>query len=457
MSDDTTPDDTTPEGPAAGEVERRPRQVSTKKSLTKKAKAEVAPKTPRQPREGASVVTGAVGAFTEAWAELRIHRTRVLLSLIGVAVAVAALTSVVGLGDISQQALVESSERSSGRPATLYLSAYSTDGSAIDGEALTEAFRTATDRYEIEYASTVIYATQRAQFVDGAVEMQAMLVDVPYGTMHRVPIVEGRWFDQVDANRLAPALIINEIAWERMGSPALSSHPTLPLLAGGTTVTGVVVGVSKANIWDEQPTMFMLPDAYRAIADPTTVSTLQPQFEVWVPTDIFLEIQALLQRDIAGALGEGVTVDIFRQDYASSGEDPFASTRLVITGVAILVLLLGALGLVNISLVTVRQRIREIGIRRSFGATAGRVFFAVMMESVVATVAAGAVGVLVAVLIVENPMVQEFVAFGIEDLPPFPVTAALIGLAAATFTGALAGLLPALVAVRVKVIDAIRY
>ena len=43
-------------------------------------------------------VSGLVGAVVEAWAELRIHRTRVLLSLVGVAVAVAALTSVVGLG-----------------------------------------------------------------------------------------------------------------------------------------------------------------------------------------------------------------------------------------------------------------------------------------------------------------------------------------------------------------------
>ena len=119
--------------------------------------------------------------------------------------------------------------------------------------------------------------------------------------------------------------------------------------------------------------------------------------------------------------------------------------------------MLGALGLVNISLVTVRQRIREIGIRRSFGATASRVFFAVMMESVVATVVAGAVGVFVAVLIVQAPMVRDFVASGLTDVPAFPVEAALLGLAAAAGVGALAGLLPALVAVRVKVIDAIRF
>ena len=45
----------------------------------------------------------------------------------------------------------------------------------------------------------------------------------------------------------------------------------------------------------------------------------------------------------------------------------------------------------------------------------------------------------------------------VTEPPPFPVEAAVFGLVSATVVGALAGLLPALVAVRVKVIDAIRY
>ena len=42
-------------------------------------------------------------------------------------------------------------------------------------------------------------------------------------------------------------------------------------------------------------------------------------------------------------------------------------------------------------------------------------------------------------------------------MPPFPVSAAILGLVVSTGVGALAGLLPAIVAVRVKPIDAIRY
>jgi putative ABC transport system permease protein len=356
------------------------------------------------------VLTGLVGAFSEAWAELRIHRTRVLLSLIGVAVAVTALTSVVGLGAIAQQATIESAERSSGRPATLYISAYSNTG-MIDRESLTTAFDTAVDRYRIDYASTMIYAQQRVQFVDGAVDVETRLVDPPYGAMHRIRIVEGNWFTGQDVSRLAPAVVVNEVFWKRLGSPDLLTHPTIELLTG-SEVTAVIVGVSEANQFEDYPSMFMLPHSYLAIADPSVTQYLQPQFEVWVPPDLFEQLTAVLQRDIAGALGEDAVVDIFRQDYASFGEDPFAPTRLVITGVAILVLLLGALGLVNISLVTVKQRVREIGIRRSFGATGGRVFFAVMMESVVATVVAGIVGVVIAYFVVENPTIQGFVAFG---------------------------------------------
>lgn len=71
--------------------------------------------------------------------------------------------------------------------------------------------------------------------------------------------------------------------------------------------------------------------------------------------------------------------------------------RLVLFNEDCFLLLLGALGLVNIAMVTVMQRIREISIRRSFEATAGRVFFAVTLESVVATIAAGIVPALVAV------------------------------------------------------------
>lgn len=403
------------------------------------------------------LITGIVGAVDEAWSELRIHRTRVLLSLIGVAVAVAALTSVVALGAMAQQATTESYERQSGRPATLYASAYSVTTETLAPADVRAAFDQVVDRYRISHAGAVGHAGSTVQFVGGAQYVAAMTVEPAYATMHRIIVSEGRWFTESDNERLAPVVVVNQHFYERIGSPDLATHPTISLLGDQETVA-VIIGVVPASEYEDL-SMYLLNSAYLRIAPPSELEYAMPQFEMWVPTDLADQLIELVRRDMAGALGPDVQVDVNRQDYEvwGGGLDPLEPIRMLVLGAAGLVLLLGALGLVNISLVTVRQRIREIGVRRSFGATSGRVFFSVMMESVVGAVVAGVVGVFLGVLLASNPLVQQAIAPGILDMPAFPLDAALLGLVAATAVGALAGLLPALYAVRVKVIDAIRY
>jgi putative ABC transport system permease protein len=397
-----------------------------------------------------------VGSLSEAWAEVRIHKTRVLLSLIGVAVAVSAITSVAGLGGIAEQALRESSERSGGRPAMLSIYAQADNGAPVDVASLTAAFESAASRYKITYHSSVLNGSRQVQFPTGTAAVNATGVDVDYQVMHRLAITEGSWFVKADERRLAPALVVNAAFWHRLGSPDLSTHPTVELL-GPNPVLAVITGIASMPYSGDEPQMYLLTSAFNATAAPSPQGESQAVFEAWVPPSLAKELEPLVKRDIGDVIGGAGTVQVSRNDYLTYG-DPLAPVKIVVGGVAGLVLFLGALSLVNISLVTVRQRIREIGIRRSFGATASRVFFAVMMESVVATLVAGAVGVAVSVAIVENPWVQDQISMGSTmDLPPFPIAAAALGLVCAIAVGVLAGLLPAVAAVRFKVIDAIRY
>ena len=402
-------------------------------------------------------VTGFVGAISEAWAELRIHRTRVLLSLIGVAIAICALTAVAALGSMVEQSQREAFERGSGRPAMLSIYASESSGKTVDPQLVNDAFEAAMDRYRIDYASRVGGGEWMVQLPYGVTPVGVTAVDQPYGAMHRVQIVEGRWFTERDELRLAPALIINEYLWTQLGSPPLATHPTLTI-PGENPTTGVIVGVTPSAEWDTWPQVQVLYSSYLAVASPEVVAMYTPSYEAWVPPELADQLMSLIQADIAGSLGETWQVDISRSDYLAwgVGEDPMLPLKLIVGGVAILILILGALGLLTISIVTVKSRIREIGIRRSFGASAGRIFFAVMMESVVATFVAGFLGVLGAVLLSRLDVVREVLLQGAQDIPPFPWEAAAIGLVAATVVGALAGLIPALIAVRVKVIDAIR-
>jgi putative ABC transport system permease protein len=403
-----------------------------------------------------------VGAVVEAWAELRIHKTQVLLSLIGVGVAVAALTGVVAAGSIATQATVEGFERQTGRPASIGMYAYNPmTGEQPSKAELDAAFATAMERYGVTYVNRTTWGGFRVQFPDGVLDIQALGVDQPYAVMHRLAIEQGSWFTERDTLRLAPAVVVSEEVWERLGSPDLRLDPTIGIVTPTGTVSAIIIGITpKQSLDGTFLQAYMLNDDYERFAPPQDPNFPQlPNYEAWVPPEAADQLIPILQRDLAAALGTDWQVDVQRQDYLAweASGDPLLIPKVVVTGIAILVMALGALGLLNIALVSVRHRIREIGIRRAFGATAGRVFFSVMMESVVATFVAGLAGVLLAILLIRNPITESYLSLYIQDIPGFPLEAALIGLGAATLVGALAGLLPALVAVRVKVIDAIRY
>lgn len=403
-------------------------------------------------------MSGFVGALTEAWSELRHHKLRVLLSLVGIAVSVGALAAVVALGDYQRQISVEQSDRFGGREATIKVDAFPTEGAAADPAATAAQVAQVAERFAFSHATRVVEQVMvDVQTADWARPVQTRLVDPAYATIHRSPLAEGRWFRAGDEELLAPPIVISTPLWESFGSPPLAGHPTIAL-TGDLAGTYQVIGVTpRQGQWDSEKRMEMLFDTYAARIHPFPPG-LQISYEAWVPTEHVSEVGATLAMDLRASLGSDVEVNVARVDWASrpDNENSALIFELITGSIAGLVLLLGGLGLVNIQLVAMRQRIREIGVRRSFGATAGRVFTSVLLENVVATAVAGIIGIAIAVAILRAPFVLEMFS-GMQDVPPFPLRAAFIGLAAAVAIGALAGFLPALVAVRVRVIEALRF
>ena len=177
---------------------------------------------------------------------------------------------------------------------------------------------------------------------------------------------------------------------------------------------------------------------------------------MWVGPDNADEARTTLPAAVAAVLGDDWTAEAYGGEQWDDAADQLETVRLAIMGIGGIVILLGALGLLNVAVVTVRQRVREIGIRRAVGASAGRVFFAVFMESVVATFVAGIVGVGIAV-IVTRYLPLESMGIMLQNAPTFPMSAAIAGIGIATGVGALCGIIPAIAAVKVRPIDAIRY
>jgi putative ABC transport system permease protein len=392
-------------------------------------------------------MTGVVGAIIEAWDELRIHRVRVLLALIGVACAVTAITGITAAVTMVGQAMQEETERMSGRDTTL--EAWSMGGGTMSAAEVDAVVDGVADRHQISYYSVRATADLQVRGAQAGSYVDWSAVDVDSGTITRQDMEDGRWFTDADSERLAPVLVVNQAFLDAYvdGAPA-SAHPSV-VIEGETPVAATVIGEVPVQWNGEEPRAVLLFDqAIRWFPDRVTADT----YRFWVPPELADQFAEVLPRDLAAA---GVPFDVQKPPV-----EVFAIDRVLqylVLGVGGFALLLGGLGLLNIALVTVRYRIREIGIRRSFGATSGRVFFGVLMESVVATTVAGVVGVVIAVAIIKNIPIDRIFGRPIDDLPGFPFDAALVGMACAIGIGALAGLIPAIYAVRVKVIDAIRY
>lgn len=119
----------------------------------------------------------------------------------------------------------------------------------------------------------------------------------------------------------------------------------------------------------------------------------------------------------------------------------------------------GIIGISNIMLVTVRERTREIGVRRALGAKPMAIMVQILSESFVLTTLAGFLGFLAGIGLIEA------VNYGLKDIfadssifVPLFVTfnVAIVAMLILIFSGVLAGVMPALRALQVKAIDAIR-
>ncbi len=467
-----------------------------------------------------------IGALVEAWGEVKVQKARVILSLVGVTAAVAAMATVIALGDLLEQSQREMMESYSGREVTLHVNAYpsaeegigdgissdigscvgpgcytteveekATDGQAETNERQAEtqgvindpvgnAMVTVANRFKIDYWSRLersydtpgvlaIKEFSEVQFQgtfhgkpvsgndpDMWYSLDYMAVDPDYKVLFRLNVLEGRWLASGDVNQRVTPVVINSNLWKYFGQPNIDGEPVLLTVEGQVSQQLRIVGVVKAD--DPWTTQIFFPYDSWQLLKPAEMSQMSGSAEmlVWVDPDQVNDARNLLPSAVSSVLGDGWTADAYGGESFfgdMEGEtDQFASTRMIIMIIGAIVIFLGALGLLNVAIVTVRQRIREIGIRRAMGASATRVFFAVFMESVVATFVAGIIGVGIAVIAL-RVIPLDSLGIMLQDQPSFPMTAAAAGVGIATAIGALCGVIPAFAAVRVRPIDAIRY
>jgi len=142
-----------------------------------------------------------------------------------------------------------------------------------------------------------------------------------------------------------------------------------------------------------------------------------------------------------------------QEDWADEIKNIIRQARVNGGIIAAICLIVGGIGIMNIMLASISERVREIGIRKAVGASTADIFVQILIESLVIAVLGGLAG-----LVASLSLVQAIVWFTPTDnAPQITVASLFVAFCFSAGTGLLAGLLPAVKASRLHPIQALRY
>lgn len=293
----------------------------------------------------------------------------------------------------------------------------------------------------------------------------SVYADVPgYADIEYRNIVSGRFINDADLEENRKICVIGEAVYNALYLPGEE------VIGSYVQINGVyfqVIGMFKSMRSGEdaleETQMIHVPFTTFANAfnrgDRVGWMALKSQSDVPV---------SLMQEKVLALLRERHTVhpDDQRAFGSNNLEEEYQRMTNLFTGikalsffVGVLTLIAGVIGVSNIMLVIVKERTKEIGVRRALGATPWKIMSQIIQESVVLTTMAGLSGLVFGVWLMEG-VNQALIKFNMDTgsfrNPEVQFGIILVALIILIISGALAGLIPARRAVRIRPVDALR-
>ena len=339
--------------------------------------------------------------FRIALSSIRSNLFRATLTMLGIIIGVGAVITMVALGTGAQRAIDEQMAARGGDILAVESSFWFTRGVARDQQTLTtdDAVALATGTRHIDEVVPEINGRLQVKYGNRNINTSVLGTTENYLDVHGFEVAAGRMFNRADDSaRKRVAVLGAEVPGMLETDAASIVGQSIAIRSIPFDVIGVLASKGSTG-WRNPDDDIWIPlsTAQYRVTGNEFVERISVLVEESSSVELaMLEIERVLRREhgiLPGKDNDFAMVN--RKQFAESRQEATQIFTFLLAGIAGVSLVVGGIGIMNIMLVTVTERTREIGIRKALGATRANILLQFLVESTTLCLLGGALGLLV--------------------------------------------------------------
>ena len=380
------------------------------------------------------------------------HKMRSLLTMLGIIIGIASVVSVVALGRGSQEKILADINSMGTNTISIYPGKGFGDRRSGRIKTLTVDDANVIGRQGyVESATPLTSSNGTLTYRNTDLSAQLYGAGAQYFDVRGIKLKAGRFYDRADVAESAQVVVIDDNTQKQLfpagtdplGKTILFNKRPLNVIGITETDTSGFGSSDQLQMWAPYTTVMQQITGERYISSIT----------VKVKDNVSSQVAEKSLKDLL--ISRHGTEDFFMRNTDSikqTVESATSTMTLLISCIALISLVVGGIGVMNIMLVSVTERTKEIGVRMAIGARQSNILQQFLIEAVLICLIGGLVGVLLSYLIsvVFNMLVTSFAM-------SFSVASIIAAVACSTIIGVVFGFMPAKRASQLNPIDALAH